>query len=125
MDDALPDVPETQIDDTVVSDVETHVDIEPSGDTNIDVSISPPDEPILSEVETDTPLPSNEEAAPQEGVTSDVTNVEEPIVVASDVTPNSEAAKEVTTEVKRTPDSRPKRRLGWRAYILGGSGGTK
>jgi hypothetical protein len=120
MDEALPDVPATQIDNDIVDAVETTVNIEPSGDT-IDVVIDTPATDI-----PETPLPS--EAAPEDEGTSDVTDAEEPVAVASDVTPNSEAASEVKTEVtapERKPDTRPKRRLGWRAYILGGSGGTK
>lgn len=122
MDDALPDVPETTIDNEVVDTVDTHVEIEPTPDTNIEIDVSAPDDSLPVEQELETPLPS-EEPAPE--VASDAATAEEPIVVASDVTPNTEAAKEVQTEVKRTPDTRPKRRLGWRAFILGGSGGTK
>lgn len=124
MDDALPDVPETQIDNQVVDTVDTHVEIEPTPETNIEIDVSAPDDSLPVEQELETPLPGEiEEPAPE--VASDAATAEEPIVVASDVTPNTEAAKEVQTEVKRTPDTRPKRRLGWRAFILGGSGGTK
>lgn len=121
MDDALPDVPETSIDNVIVDTVDTHVEIEPSSDIAIEVSA--PVEAESPVIEDENALPGeNEELAP---VTSDVATTEEPIVVASDVTPNTETTKEVTAEVKRTPDTRPKRKLGWRAYILGGSGGTK
>lgn len=123
MDDVLPDVPETGIDNQVVDTVETTVNVEPSGD--VEIVIDPPTESPAVE-ETETPLPS--EAAPEDEGTSDVTHAEEPVIVASDVTPGTEASEEVTKEVtapERKPDTRPKRRLGWRAYILGGSGGTK
>lgn len=120
MDDPVIDVPETQIDDHIVDEVTAVIDA--PGDADVSIDISPPSDSEVIE-ETETPLPSESE---DDGLASDAT--EEPVIVASDVTPNTTASTEVKQDVtprERTPDTRPKRRLGWRAYILGGSGGTK
>jgi len=123
MTDPIIDVPETQIDNDAEATV-TVVDAPVTPDVEIEITSTPAETPAVEE--TLTPLPSESEV--EEEVASDVPTAEEPVtVVASDVTPTTATTNEVTKEVTapRQPDTRPKRRLGWRAYILGGSGGTK
>jgi hypothetical protein len=106
---------------------EVHVD---TGEESVHVHVIDPPEVSITEppaeVSGDSPVEVEGTGPPDHSpVESDAAVVtEEPVVAAA-----SETEKEVETvspaEKKVEADVRPKRKLGWRAFILGGSGGTK
>lgn len=100
----------------------THV-IDIPADVTSDVTVETTPEPLPITAPDETDLAPDSPAAGE--IESEVTT-QEPVIVASDSIPGKvEPTVETKVEAPLPPDTRPKRKLGWRAFILGGSGGTK
>jgi hypothetical protein len=114
---------------TVLPDVEvvTHTDDIPVhvATPSSDVTLSADEPVVIADPVEDTQEPTD---LPDELVGHSVEPVPAAVVEDDPVAAGTEneaekPVKEVEEKVK--PDKRPNRKLGWRALILGGSGGTK
>lgn len=105
-------------DDLTIGAPETSTEVHVHVDDNATVEVEPPH---------DTPVIEAESVTVEAPVLDDVETAQEPVEMSSNTgsTEESPVVENVEKEVEPKPDTRPKRKLGWRAFILGGSGGTK
>lgn len=92
--------------------------VEPTTDNS--VTNHPAPESLLDETVSTETAPEVETEAE-----SAVTESGDETVVAADSATNEVEKETTVTTNEPKPDVKPRRKLGWKGYILGGSGGTK